>query len=268
MGWAWNRRPYSARGPSAEMIECCIIFVYGITNTWMERFGAHPGDPYSVKQVQHISIAVMFWFAGLTGILLESKAMRRVLSSMIGRRGEVDEPPSYAFSFNPLPGLVIAVVSKGLCVMESLLKHIYQTGLTMAAHHQDYVYQVSIHSLWGILLAGGSAFRFLTYFFLWLRPPVESTLPSRPPTEVLTSFGYAAGGIVFMLSVEEVSFAAMRAGYDDMMAVLNFTIALTSLVFCWEVVVMAIKGGAVMRLQGGERREIDGADEEARSCSR
>jgi hypothetical protein len=123
----------------------------------------------------------------------------------------------------------------------------------MAAHHQDYVFQVEIHSLWGVLLAGGSVFRLLTYFFLWLRPPVESSLPSRPPTELLTSFGYAAGGIVFILSDEEIAFAAMRAGYDDMMAFLNFTIALTCLVFCWKVVVMAVKGVAVLRL--GRKRE-------------
>lgn len=120
----------------------------------------------------------------------------------------------------------------------------------MAAHHQNYVFQVSIHSLWGILLAGGSVFRMLTYFFLFLRPPVESELPSRPPTEILTSFGWAAGGIVFMLSNEEITFAAMRTGYDDMMAFLNFTIALTSAIFCWEVLVMGVKGWAVGRMNG------------------
>lgn len=59
LGWAWNRRPDGKQGASAEMIECFVIFLYGITNTWMERFGAHAGDPYTVKQVQHISIAVM-----------------------------------------------------------------------------------------------------------------------------------------------------------------------------------------------------------------
>lgn len=52
-----------------------------------------------------------------------------------------------------------------------------------------------------------------------------------------------------MLSNEEICFAAMRAGYDDMMAFLNFTIALTSLVFCWTLVVLAIKGWAVSRNQ-------------------
>lgn len=238
LGWAWNRHTGHRRGPSAEMVECSVIFVYGVTNTWLERLGAAPGSPYNVKQVQHISIAVMFWFAGLSGILLESKTMRRVLAAVRGRRGETTEPLSYAFSFNPLPALVIAV-----------------TGLAMAAHHQTYVFQVEIHSLWGILLAGGSAFRFLTYFFLWLRPPTDSFLPSRPPTEVLTSFGYAAGGIVFMLSNEEIAFAAMRAGYDDMMAFLNFTVALTSLIFCWTVVVMAVKGWGVLRMQGSELDE-------------
>ena len=42
------------------MIECSVIFVYGITNTWLERLGSHSGDPYTVRQVQHISIAVMW----------------------------------------------------------------------------------------------------------------------------------------------------------------------------------------------------------------
>lgn len=56
-GWAWNRAP-SGEYPSAEFVESSLIFIYGIANTWMERFGADPGDPYTTKQVQHISIAV------------------------------------------------------------------------------------------------------------------------------------------------------------------------------------------------------------------
>jgi hypothetical protein len=73
--------------------------------------------------------------------------------------------------------------------------------------------QVQIHTLWGNLLVAFSVLRCLTYFFLWLGPP-RSVLPSRPPTEVLTSFFLACGGIVFMLSTEEVTFAAMRRGRD------------------------------------------------------
>jgi hypothetical protein len=54
---------------------------------------------------------IRFWFAGLTGILLESRKMRKVLGAVLGGSSETAEPPSYAFSFNPLPAVVIAVVS-------------------------------------------------------------------------------------------------------------------------------------------------------------
>ena len=35
----------------------------------MERFGAAPGDPWTLHQVQHVSIAVMFFFAGSAGMM-------------------------------------------------------------------------------------------------------------------------------------------------------------------------------------------------------
>ncbi|KAK4688440.1 hypothetical protein P7C73_g1670, partial [Tremellales sp. Uapishka_1] len=246
LGWAWNRRP-DGKGPSAEMVECAVIFLYGISNTWMERFGAPAGAPYTVKQVQHISIAVM-----LDGCLARvaygaDAAVVRHARLAKTRAGEL---------FVELQ----SPAGSGHCHRESLDRLSapelteWQTGVAMAAHHQDYVFQVAIHSLWGVLLAGGSTFRFLTYFFLWLKPPTDSEMPSRPPTEVLTSFGYAAGGIVFMLSAEEVSFAAMRSGFDDPMAFLNFTIAITSLIFCWITVVMAIKGFASLRVMRRSRR--------------
>lgn len=132
-GWAWNRTPVGDY-VSAEMVESSVIFFYGITNTWMERFGAHPGDPYTTKQIQHISIAVMFWFAGLVGMGLESRRLRRWLAGAStaaikagSKMGEaVAEPPSYTASFNPFPALVIGV-----------------TGAAMSAHFQTYVFQVS-----------------------------------------------------------------------------------------------------------------------------
>lgn len=132
-GWAWNRAP-SGRYVSAEFVESLVIFFYGITNTWMERFGAHPGDPYTNKQIQHISIALMFWFAGLVGIGLESRRLRRWLAAVStaslrasSRNSDaVAEPASYGGSFNPFPALVIGV-----------------TGAAMSAHFQTYLFQVS-----------------------------------------------------------------------------------------------------------------------------
>ena len=64
LGWAWNRIPVAHRRnvPTAEFVESFVIFLYGISNTWMERFGVEAGDPYTTRQVQHISIAVSLPF--------------------------------------------------------------------------------------------------------------------------------------------------------------------------------------------------------------
>lgn len=67
MGWAWNISPIG-NTYSAEFVESTVIFLYGISNTWMERFGAHPGDPYTTKQVQHISIAVSLMTVGMSSV--------------------------------------------------------------------------------------------------------------------------------------------------------------------------------------------------------
>ena len=254
-GWAWNKRPtpensqhspaafWRRNMPSGEFIECFVIFLYGISNTWLERLGAQRGDPYTVKQIQHISIAVMFWFVGLVGMGLESTRVRQLLSRPIvgahpaaavpnpGQDAVLAQvqPPSYISSFNPFPALVIGA-----------------TGVAMAAHHQDYEYEVKVHVLWGIMLAAFAVLRCFTYFFLWLRPPT-SVIPSRPPTEALASFTLCCGGLLFMLSNEEVSFAAMRADYADPMAVLNFAISVVGLVLCWSFCIMLIKAWALKR---------------------
>lgn len=232
-GWAWNARPQHKRHsplPSAEMIESFVIFFYGITNTWMERFGAQPGDPYTIKQVQHISIAVMFWFGGLSGMGLESRWLRRLLGTSAipgaaGKKEKVVESKS-----NPFPALVIGIL-----------------GIAMSAHKQDYAFQVTIHALWGYCLAGFSLFRLLTYFFLWASPPSDSVLPSRPPTEALAAFCLACGGVLFFLSDEEIAYAAMRHAYDDGFAFLCWTVALVCFIFTWILAIMAVKGWAVER---------------------
>ncbi|KAI9513174.1 hypothetical protein F5148DRAFT_1273139 [Russula earlei] len=230
LGWAWNRAP-TGHHVSAEFVESLVIFLYGITNTWMERFGAHPGDPYTTKEVQHISIAVMFWFAGLVGMGLESRRLRRWLSGgstpslkASSKVSAFTEPASHRGSFNPFPALVIGV-----------------TGVVMSAHFQTYLFQVQIHALWGYCLTGFAVLRCLTYFFVWLNPP-HSVLPSRPPSEALASFLLACGGLLFILSDEEITFAAIRRRYDDVMMFLNLAVAITCFAFCWTMLVVAFKG--------------------------
>ncbi|KAJ7701443.1 cytoplasmic protein [Mycena rosella] len=229
LGWSWNRAP-SPGYPTAEFVESFLIFFYGITNTWMERFGANPGDPYTTKQLQHIGIAVMFWFTGLIGMAVESKTIRRWLAAIaVNPSDTVPEPVTYTASFNPFPALVIGV-----------------TGSVMAAHFQTYLFQVQIHALWGNLLLASSVLRCLTYFFLWVAPP-QSTLPSRPPTEALGSFFLACGGVSFMFSTEEVTIAAMRRGRDDIMLFAVTTVAVTCLAFCWTICAVGFQGWLKIR---------------------
>ncbi|KAJ7742459.1 hypothetical protein DFH07DRAFT_836540 [Mycena maculata] len=223
LGWSWNRAPTSGY-PTAEFVESFLVFFYGITNTWMERFGANPGDPYTTKQIQHIGIAVMFWFAGLVGMAVESKTIRKWLAALaIDKSEAVAEPETYTSSFNPFPALVIGV-----------------TGSVMASHFQTYLFQVQIHALWGNLLLAAAVLRCFTYFFLWVAPP-RSTLPSRPPTEALASFFLACGGISFMLSTEEVTIAAMRHGRDDIMMFAVTAVAISCLAFSWTVCTVAFQ---------------------------
>ncbi|KAI0033786.1 hypothetical protein K488DRAFT_77680 [Vararia minispora EC-137] len=230
VGWAWNRAP-KGRPVSAEFVESAVIFTYGITNVWMERFGAAPGSPFTTKQLQHISIAIMYWFAGLVGMGMESRRFRRWLSSFSTAymrprdraSGSVAEPASYASSLNPFPALCIGV-----------------TGIAMAAHAQNYVFMVQVHMLWGICLGAFAVLRWLTYFFVWLGPP-RSILPSRPPSEAIGSFFLACGGLLFMLSSEDITVAAMRQGHDDMMLFANAAVAFTCFAFCWTMAIVGFK---------------------------
>lgn len=96
---------------------------------------------------------------------------------------ELTEPESYSFSINPIPALVILLL-----------------GIMMSSHQQESMVSSMVHKQWGDLLTGASFARGLTYILLWLRPP-RSVYPSRPPTELLASFGLIAGGIIFMASV-------------------------------------------------------------------
>ena len=75
----------------------------------------------------------MFCFAGLVGMGIESRRIRKWLAHSVFpsssqssnlSKAVIEEPPSYNGSFNPFPALVIGV-----------------TGAAMAAHMQTYLFQ-------------------------------------------------------------------------------------------------------------------------------
>ena len=68
----------------------------------------------------------------------------------------------------------------------------------MSMHKQESMLSTMVHKQWGYLLAAFALFRLGTYFLMFLNPPT-SYIPTRPVTELLTSFCLICGGIVFMV---------------------------------------------------------------------
>lgn len=131
-------------------------------------------------------------------MLVESSSIRDLLSTNVPQPVEAGEgemsndadkiaatsqPDQPSVSMNPLPALVIMLL-----------------GIIMSSHKQDSDLSTMIHRQWGSLLTASSFARALTYVMIYLKPPL-STLPSRPPTELLASFGLISGGVMLMASV-------------------------------------------------------------------
>ena len=73
----------------------------------------------------------------------------------------------------------------------------------MASHEQASMVSTMVHKQWGNLLGAASITRLVTYLMLYLKPPT-STSPSRPITELISSFCLISGGILFMASVRYI----------------------------------------------------------------
>ncbi|EPE03400.1 integral membrane protein [Ophiostoma piceae UAMH 11346] len=247
-GWAWNVRPKSASQnkwrPSAEFVESFLIFFYGSTNVFLEHLG-NAGKPYSAQDLEHVSITILFIGGGLCGMLIESTTVRDLLNTNVTEAAHeypesnyLDEerealrpPPQYQFSVNPIPALVILLL-----------------GVMMSSHTQHSMISSMIHKQWGNLLTGASFARGLTYVLTYLRPPT-SILPSRPPTELLASFGLIAGGIIFMASSSDTVDGMIHYELDAMF-MYTVTMGLVGVLMSWVIFVIALKGWAVRKEAG------------------
>ncbi|KUI52520.1 hypothetical protein VP1G_10440 [Cytospora mali] len=247
LGWAWNIRPRSTKKfvPSAEFVESALIFTYGATNIFLEHLGNWGGE-WSFEDLEHLSITVLFIGGGLCGMLIESTRIRDLLNTTIYEAAEenyddherdaaMEEPGTYKFSMNPFPALVILLL-----------------GIMMSSHTQQSMISSMVHKQWGNLLTGASFARGLSYVITYLKPPT-SILPSRPPTELLTSFGLMTGGIIFMASSGD-TVAAMIHYNLDAMFMYTVTMGLVGLFMAWEIILIAVKGWAVRKEAGRPMR--------------
>ncbi|KIX00969.1 uncharacterized protein Z518_10035 [Rhinocladiella mackenziei CBS 650.93] len=243
LGWAWNVKPtrsevgqWKAAVPSAEFVESLVIFLYGCSNVFLEHLAAW-GGKWTAQDLEHVSISIMFFGGGLCGMLVESKIVRRCLNTVVDHmpsRTEIHPsealelrapPKQYRTSLNPMPALIILLL-----------------GVMMSSHHQDSMVSTMIHKQWGSLLVGFSVARFVTYVINYISPP-SSIYPSRPPTELVSSFCLISGGLIFMASTRDIVRHIENA---DLMAMFVFTVMMgfTAFVMSCEVIVLCLKGWA------------------------
>ncbi|KAJ7132291.1 hypothetical protein C8R44DRAFT_829509 [Mycena epipterygia] len=75
VGEAWVRRS----GRSPEWWDSWVIMLWGIVNTFTE----HRGSTWSVKDMQHTILGVLWWAGGLLGIFLARNNKRNVVPALI-----------------------------------------------------------------------------------------------------------------------------------------------------------------------------------------
>lgn len=247
LGWAWNIKPpksivggFRAWVPSGEFTESFVIFLYGISNIWLEHLGAW-GGAWNPEDFQHVSITILFAGGGILGMLIESKRIRELLhtytfqlkgdayyqdsASILDKEQRWEESDTTNIPLNPMPALVILLL-----------------GIMMSAHTQHSMVSTMIHKQWGYLFAGFSAARMATYGLFYLKP-YKSHLPARPPTEIISSFCLVSGGLMFMASTWSIV-ATLELWSMGAMFVFTVMMGLTAGIMAWETFLLALKGWA------------------------
>ncbi|CUS23364.1 LAQU0S09e03092g1_1 [Lachancea quebecensis] len=237
-GWAWNRCVVRVHPTSAvnnirrmilpygsvitmEYIESFLIFFYGSTNVFLEHLSNTDGE-WHAKDLQHVSIAFMYIGCGLCGLITEYKLSdwRRKHATSDPGECQTSDPSvtgTPGYTPNPFPAFTI-----------------FWTGILMSQHAQASAVSTAIHVQWGLLLSYGSFFRLLTFFMLIWKPNTDLK-PSRPFTELVTSFCLLCGGLIFMESTDQVVEALEYRGLTSMFT-FNLSVGFTTLFMAWEMI--------------------------------
>lgn len=232
-GWAWNKsivfknqiesgswvgRVMPHGTVTMEGIESALIFLYGSTNVFLEHLSNQDGK-WAAKDLQHVSIAFMYIGCGLCGLIAEHKLSDWRFNHVLTHTHispEVIHAGSPGYSPNPFPAFTI-----------------FWTGILMSQHAQASATSTTIHVQWGYLLSYGSFFRLITFVLLMLVPN-KNLNPSRPFTELVTSFCLLCGGLIFMESTDQVVEALEFRGFTSMFT-FNLSVGFTALFMAWEM---------------------------------
>lgn len=123
VGQIWLRRT----GRSQEFFDSILIAAWGMVNTFTEH---RWGGPWVKNDIQHTSMGVIWWCAGLVGIWLSRSRGGRPKRNLI-------------------PGIVILL-----------------TGWAMSAHPQGLMLSTMVHSVFGYTLMAAGATRIIEIAFV------------------------------------------------------------------------------------------------------
>lgn len=121
---------------SQEFYDSCMITAWGIVNTFTEH---RWGQSWSHGDYQHTSMGIIWWCAGMAGILLS-------------RNWSTGEPKR-----NHIPALVLIF-----------------TGWAMSEHHQNLMISTKVHAFFGMALMAAGFCRIIEVSFILKDKPSDS----------------------------------------------------------------------------------------------
>ncbi|KAI9818481.1 MAG: hypothetical protein M1827_000540 [Pycnora praestabilis] len=170
VGQIWLKRT----GRSQEFFDSIVIAVWGCVNTFTEH---RWGGPWVHNDLQHTSMGVIWWCAGLLGVWLSRKRDGRPKRNLI-------------------PAIVILL-----------------TGWAMSGHPQSLPVSTMVHSVFGYTLMAAGLTRIIEISFV-LRDRYTLSEDGNDPNsfQYLTPFLLIAGGFLFMGATEEQMQLLSNAG--------------------------------------------------------
>ncbi|CAG8036528.1 unnamed protein product [Penicillium salamii] len=166
VGQYWLRKT----GRSQEFFDSLIIAAWGCVNTFTEH---RWGGPWVHNDLQHTTMGIVWWCAGLLGMWLSRSRSGRPKRNLI-------------------PAIVIML-----------------TGYAMSAHTQELMISTMVHSIFGYTLMGAGLTRVIEISFVLKDKPALSEPNS---FQYLTPFLLYASGFLFLGATEEQMVMLNNAG--------------------------------------------------------
>lgn len=163
------------RNKSQEFYDSSVITLWGIINTFTEH---RWGQNWSHGDYQHTSMGIIWWCAGMVGILLS----RDKVTKQFSRR-------------NPVPALVMIF-----------------TGWAMSEHAQHLMISTKVHAFFGYALMAAGISRIIEVSFILKDEPADSS--KIRSFQYLTPFLLIESGICFCGANEEQLAYLNEAGID------------------------------------------------------